>query len=190
MQRVRELAAGQPDHHIAEQLNAEGLRTQTSKTWTAQRVQNLRKSHHIVTGCKVTPAEPGPRGDGLISAASAARALEVSDSLIHLWAKQGVLTYDQRVFASYLWVRLTDADRRRLDGSADSTAFPTFAEVMARTGLSRDELWEQVRTNHYVAYRARRGQAWEYRLQPVDNRPYDNDPSVVGPNEGGTTRYG
>jgi hypothetical protein len=47
--RLRELAQSLPDHQIAEQLNAEGIRTQTGKLWTYARVASIRKQHRIPT---------------------------------------------------------------------------------------------------------------------------------------------
>src|ERR1700760_4353483 len=50
-----ELARMQPDHQVADRLNAEGLRTRTGKNWTYARVHSMRKQHDIPTGCPLVP---------------------------------------------------------------------------------------------------------------------------------------
>lgn len=167
VQRIRAWAATCPDHLIAERLNAEGLQTQTGKRWTYQRVHGIRKQYQIATACPVDPASCAPRGDGLISVKAAAERLKVSDSLVNLWAKQGVILSDQRRVGSVRWVRLSEADLARLDGSTMSDDFPTIIEVMEQHGLTRDEVWALVRAGSYTAYRARHGRSWEWRLMPT-----------------------
>ncbi len=73
VERLRELATRLPDHQIAQLLNAEEVRTPTGKSWTAKRVASLRKQHAISTACPVEPGAVAVRGDGLLSAAEAAR---------------------------------------------------------------------------------------------------------------------
>jgi len=168
VERIREMTRCLPDHQIAERLNAEELRTQTGKEWTYERVRSIRKQHHVPTNCPLDPTQSTPRGDGLVSAKTAAEMLKVSPSLIHLWAKMGVLVYDQRVSASKRWVRVTQADLARLDGSMDCAHLPTIAEVMMERNLARNEVWGLVRTDQFVAYRSKVGENWEWRLKSVD----------------------
>lgn len=168
VQRIRELAATDPDHRIADQLNAEGVRTRTGKAWTYQRVLSIRKQHRIPTCCPLDPTGPRPRGDGFVSVETAAQALHVSPSLVHVWAKHGVLISDQRVAASKLWVRVSEADICRLNGSAECGKLLTITEIMTQRQLTRDQIWNLVQDGHYIAYRARRGQCWEWRLQWAD----------------------
>jgi hypothetical protein len=98
--------------------------------------------------------------------AAAARRLGVSPSLVHVWVRQGVLTYDQRRSASRVWVRLDGGDLARLDGSSPlAPHLPSFGEVMRAEHLSRDEVRERVRHGEYRAFRARHGRCWEWRLQ-------------------------
>jgi DNA invertase Pin-like site-specific DNA recombinase len=167
VERLRALAQQYPDHHIAAQFNAQGIRTQTGKAWTYQRVQSIRKQHAIPTACPVDPSGQTVRGDGLLPVRQAAAALGVSPSLIHVWVQQGVLTSEQRTAQSYRWVQLTDADRRRLDGQQDWRQFPTVQQVMHQHSWSRQAVWEAVRMGHYMAYRHAAGQRWEWRLRQV-----------------------
>lgn len=164
LQRIRELAPRQPDHHIAERLNSAGLLTQTGKPWTYQRVKSIRKQHDIPTGCPLDPQQSTPRGDGLISVKTAAQLLQVSPATVHLWAEQGVLVSDQRVKASKLWVRVDETDLVRLNGSRPVEHLPTFNDIMSQRQLSREAVWSLVRAGEYLVYRAAQGQNWEWRL--------------------------
>jgi hypothetical protein len=169
--RLRTLAQHLPDHRVADQLNADGLRTQTGKEWTYARVASIRKQHHIPTACPLDP-EAGAgtgRADGRVSVTVAAQRLGVSPSLVHVWIQQGALASEQRTRQSYCWVRLTDADLARLDGRHDWRRFPTVRQVMRERGWSRAEAWAHVRAGEYLAYRHRTstGQHWEWRLQAL-----------------------
>ena len=114
-----------------------------------------------------------PRADGRISAKTAAERLGVSPALVQIWTQHGVLSCDQRCTGSKLWIRLTDDDIARLDGSADVSDLPSLTELMNETGLPRDTLWSQVRRGLYTAFRTSRGRGqWEWRLlrQPIPVR--------------------
>lgn len=165
--RLRELAQRLPDYEIAEELNREGVTTQTGKVWTAGRVGSIRKQHQIPTACPLDPGAGPTRGDGRITTAEAARRLGVSPALIHVWIHQGVLASEQRTVMSYQWVELTETDVGRLDGQRDWSCFPSVREVMRATGLGREEVWAEVRAGAYVAYRQAAGRRWEWRLQQV-----------------------
>jgi hypothetical protein len=80
--------------------------------------------------------------------------------------QHGVLAHDQRCSASKVWVRLDENDLARLDGSSPvAPHLPSFGAVMRAERLSGDELWNRVRRGGYRAFRARRGQCWEWHLQ-------------------------
>ena len=168
VERLRELARRLPDHQIAEQLNAEEVRTPTGKPWTPQRVSSLRKQHAIATACPVEPGAVAIRGDGLISVAEAARRLHISSSLVHVWVGHGVLTGDQRGAGSALWVRLTDQEVSRLSGDAAGADFLSIRDLIRRHECSAEEVWQFVRTGDYLPYRRRAGGRWEWRFCPQD----------------------
>ncbi len=164
--RLRELARALPDHKVAERLDAEGLCTRTGKAWTYARVHSMRRQHGIATACPLHTREADGRADGLMPVAAVARRLGVSPSLVHVWVRQGVLTYDQRRSASRVWVRLDGSDLARLDGSSPlAPHLPGFGEVMRAEHLSRGGVWERVRRGEYRPFRARHGRCWEWRLQ-------------------------
>src|SRR3954467_14282911 len=166
IRHLAELARHDPDHRIAARLNAEGLRTRTGKPWTYARVFSMRKQHGIATACPLSTRDAIPRADGLIPAKAAAQRLGVSPSLIHVWVGHGVLDHDQHRPSSKVWVRLSEDDLARLDGSsALGPDLPSLGQVMHREGFSRDALWDRVRQGEYRAFRVAHGQGWEWRLQ-------------------------
>ena len=168
VERLRELALRLPDHQIAELLNAEEVRTPTGKSWTAKRVASLRKQHAISTACPVEPGAVAVRGDGLLSAAEAARRLQVSRSLVHIWVGHGVLSGDQRSAGSDLWVRFTEHDLARLSGQVPCADFLSIRDLMRRHQCSAEEVWQYVHRGEYVPYRRRAGGRWEWRFRPQD----------------------
>jgi DNA invertase Pin-like site-specific DNA recombinase len=168
VERIRQLTPTTPDHQIAAQLNADGVRTKSGKEWSFRRVTSLRKTYQIPTGCPLNTRHTHTRGDGLVSTTVAAKMLKITLSLVQYWITHGVLVCDQRVTGSRLWVRMTTEDLKRLDGSFDSGELPTIKQVMKSTGLTRDEIWKRVREGRYIAYRAARGQSWEWRLRETE----------------------
>jgi hypothetical protein len=169
--RLRDLAQRLPDHQIADQLNAEGVRTQTGKAWTPQRVASIRQQHAIPTACPVEPDASGARADGLLSSKAAARRLGISCQSVHLWVQHGVLAADQRVPGSVLWVRVTAADVARLDGSAPDDGLLTMPELLAGGRQTREEVWAAVRAGRSQVYRVRAGGNWAWRFAPLPATP-------------------
>lgn len=165
LQRIRDLAPTHPDHRIAEVLNAEGITTQTGKAWTYDRVRAMRRQHHIPTGCPIDTHQQTARGDGLVPVKTAAKLLNVSPSLINLWANHGILYSDQRVNTSKRWVRVDEQDLTRLNGSLPCDHLPTIADIMEQHHLTRDKVWALVRQGYYIAYRVKLGKNWQWRLE-------------------------
>jgi len=190
LRRLAELAHSWPDHQVADGLNAEGLRTRTGKEWTYARVHSMRKQHGIPTGCPLKPHLAVVRADGLVSSRTAAERLRVSASLINLWVKHGVLSHDQRMPTSKVWVRLNEEDVARLTGTtADAVSLPTFGSVMAQAGLTQHELWQQVLMGRYLPYRVRRGQTWQWHLKEACPTDTPKPPPTVRRNRKGNTPY-
>ena len=189
--RIRELSRDRPDHAVAQALNAAGLRTQTGKEWTYARVQSMRKLYAIPTGCPIRTGSMEPRADGRCSGRAAARRLGVSASLVHLWVQHGIISCDQRCSRSKLWVRLTDTDIARLDGSADVSGLPTLTEVAEATGMEREAIWTRIRQGDYIAFRTSRGRGqWEWRLQEHPAAGETASPGSIDGNQQRRKQYG
>jgi len=169
LRRIRELAPHHPDDRIAERLNAEGLRTGKNLNWTTSRVAKVRQRQAIPTGCPCHVQGPGPRGDGLIPAAEAARRLGVDASTVTIWFRQGVLDGHQRKPGSPVWVRLSEADRRRLDGSTSPRCdLLTVRRAARRLGVATEEVWELIRAGRLIPYRLRAKNHWRWHVQLPD----------------------
>ena len=189
--RIRELSRDRPDHAVAQALNAAGLRTQTGKEWTYARVQSMRKLYAIPTGCPIRTGSMEPRADGRCSGRAAARRLGVSPSLVHLWVQHGIISCDQRCSRSKLWVRLTDTDIARLDGSADVSGLPTLTDVAEATGMEREAIWTRVRQGDYIAFRTSRGRGqWEWHLQEHPAAGETASPGSIDGNHQRGKQYG
>jgi hypothetical protein len=117
LERIRALAERLPDDRIAERLNAEGATTRQGLPWTYHRVQRVRTCHRITTACPITPQGSYPRGDGLVPLRSAAASLGVSPAALRHWQRWGFLQADQKGADAPVWVRLTQDDLARLDGT-------------------------------------------------------------------------
>jgi hypothetical protein len=172
VERLRTLAQQVPDDRVSEILNAEGLTTRMGLSWTPERVRHIRAYHGIPTACPVMPQDSEMRGDGLISVRAAAERLGVVPSSFTHWCTWGYVQTEQRGPGSPLWLRLTDEDFARLDGTLGNQGYGrwTLRQAMHALGLTRGEIWERARQGEFIAYRAHVGDHWEWRLSPVDEQ--------------------
>lgn len=106
--RIQQLAAEQTDEQIAESLNHEGWTPGLGGTFSEGKVQWIRYTHHITSGCPKGPSAcpTGQRGDGRYSARTAAELLNVNVSTIADWCRSGVLNYVQDTPHGPRWIRL------------------------------------------------------------------------------------
>jgi len=170
--RIRTLAQQHPDDRISEILNAEGLTTRMGFSWTPERVRHIRAYHGIPTACPIMPQDSETRGDGLISVRAAAERLGVVPSSFTHWCKWGFVQTEQRGPGSPLWLRLTEEDFARLDGTAGNQGYGQWTLLQAKhaLGLTREEIWERARQGEFIAYRTHVGDHWEWRLSPTDDQ--------------------
>jgi hypothetical protein len=169
LQRIRALAQRLPDALLADQLNGEGLTTRRGWCWTERRVQHLRAYHQIPTGCPNLPRDAQPRGDGCVPLRVAAAMLGVAPGALAHWRKWGFLHLEQRGRDSPCWVRLTDEELARLDGTLASQGCGrwTLREAERALEVDRTGIWERARRGELIGYRARVGARWEWRLSPT-----------------------
>jgi DNA invertase Pin-like site-specific DNA recombinase len=168
LERIRDLAQSQPDELIATTLNQEGWRTYTGQPWTRQRVAGVRRKNHLPSACPWVSSSPGPRGDGLISAAQAAQQLGVTPSMIADWFRRGLLTGQQRRPGTPIWLNLTAQDRARYDGSA--TLAPDLIPLQdapIRLHLTPQQLAQQVQAGQLLTYRLLIKTGWRWYIQPA-----------------------
>ncbi len=170
VKRIRGLAQQVSDDRVSEVLNAEGLTTRMGLSWTAERVRHIRAYHGIPTACPVMPQDSETRGDGLISVRAAAERLGVVPTSFAHWCTWGYVQTEQRGPGSPCWLRLTEEDFARLDGTLGRQGYGrwTLPQAKHALGLTREEIWERARHGEFIAYRAHVGDHWEWRLTPVD----------------------
>ena len=163
--RIRELAQHHTDDQIADILNADQVPTATGKTWNLHRVESVRKAFKIPTNCPYYTKAKGPRGDGLIAVSEAADRLGVSRTMILDWFRQGLIVGHQRKRQTPIWVRLTEDDVKRLNGSTPLR--PDLVEIgeAARIlGMTTEQVWEQVRAQQLIPYRLFIKNRWRWHV--------------------------
>jgi DNA invertase Pin-like site-specific DNA recombinase len=178
LDRIRALAQQQPDDRVAALLNAEGLRTRTGLPWTYSRVGLVRHRHGIPTTCPIVPQADGPRGDGRVSVATVAAQLGVARSVIGRWCRCGFLDAEQKATLDPRWIRLTADDLARVDGTLAAQGYGRWRirEAQRVLGLSEEALYQQLRDGTLLAYRARIGDHWEWRVSCTDDQPLPSHP--------------
>jgi DNA invertase Pin-like site-specific DNA recombinase/DNA-binding transcriptional MerR regulator len=166
IRRVRELAQRHPDDQVAAILRAEGTKTARDGVWTTERVRHFRNKHKIPTACPYVTPNPGPRGDGLIKTAEAAERLGVTPSMIADWFRRGLLAGHQRRPGTPLWVRLTEEDLRRLNGSASLTPdLVPVKEAPAALELLPEQMKHEIRAGRLLTYRLFIENRWRWYVQ-------------------------
>jgi len=170
--RLRQLAHHLSDDQIATQLNAEHFPTATGLPWTLDRVRSVRRKHKIPTACPLGTPAPGPRADGLVKSTEAAQRLNVHPSMISQWFRQGLLSGKQRKPGGWLWIRLSEEDLRRLDGST-----PWQPEMIPLIGapqildLTPNQIYAMIVAGELSAFRIRSQDAWRWFLLPTSPIP-------------------
>ncbi len=165
VEQIRELAQHHPDDEIARLLNEAEIPTATNQSWTLRRVANARKYYDIPTACPYFTHTQGPRGDGLISTREAAEQLGTSPSMIAHWYRQGLLVGHQHGRQKALWVRLTDDDLRRLDGSiSPQPEMEAIPDVMRTLNLTPEQLRTEIQAGRFLPYRLWVNNRWRWYL--------------------------
>lgn len=182
LERIRLLARRHSDDRVAAILNAEGGRTRKTLPWTYGRVGDVRRRHGIPTACPIVPTGTGPRGDGLVPVATVATQLGVARSVVGSWCRCGFLAAEQKAALDPRWIRLTADDLARLDGTLAAQGHGRWRlrEAQHALGLSEEDLYQRVREGKLVAYRARVGEHWEWRVSPSDQQQREAPPQPVG----------
>jgi hypothetical protein len=175
LERIRDLAQRHSDDAVAAILNAEGLRTKMGLSWTYLRVGQIRLRHGIPTACPIIPQGAGPRGDGLVPVGTVMEQVGISRSVVGYWCRCGFLHAEQKAALDPRWIRLTDEDRARLDGTLAAQGYGRWRlrEAQRLLALTEEELYQRVRDGELIAYRAHIGDHWEWRVDRVDQAPHD-----------------
>jgi DNA invertase Pin-like site-specific DNA recombinase len=171
-ERLRQLAQHLSDDQIADRLNAEAFPTATGLSWTLERVRAVRRKHRIPTACPLGTPHCGPRGDGLLKSSEVAQHLDVHPSMISQWFRDGLVAGHQRKPGGWLWIRFTDADRHRLDGSALwLPEMIPFFDAPHILGVTQEQLRAMIKTGRFTAFRLHQQDAWRWFLLPTVPNP-------------------
>jgi len=148
-------------------LNADQVPTATGKTWNQRRVESVRKNHGIPTTCPYFTPESGPRGDGLTAAPEAAKRLGVSSSsMIAYWFRKGLLPGHQRQPQAAVWVRLTEEDISRLNGSASlQSGMVPVQQVPEALDMTPEQMRDEIRAGRLLTYRLIINNRWQWYVQ-------------------------
>jgi hypothetical protein len=94
----------------------------------------------------------------------------------------GFLHAEQKAPLDPRWIRLTEEELARLDGTRAAQGYGRWRLREARRvfGLSEDELHQRLRDGALIAYRAHIGNHWEWRVDTADQIPQKRANQPVG----------
>lgn len=149
---VRQLVGLYNDAEISGVLNQRGRVTPKGLPFNRDRVHQLRKRHGI-------PAHARRAGDSkapVVGVIEASRQLEVSDSTIYRWIREGLIAAEPAIAGAPCRIRLTDALRQRFCAEPPDGFVP--AQTAARRlGVSRQRIWQRIRDGDLQARHITRG---------------------------------
>jgi hypothetical protein len=89
--------------------------------------------------------------------------VDISRSVVGCWCRCGFLHAEQKTALDPRWIRLTEADLARLDGTRAAQGYGRWRLREAREvfSLTEEELYQRVRDGELIAYRAHIGDHWE-----------------------------
>ena len=128
-----------------------------------------RHPHRLSDGA----AGDAARGDGRLPVKGVAGALGANVAAVCEWLRWGFLAAERLAPTDPLWVRLTDEDVARLDGTraAEGHGRWRLREAQRRFGLSREEIRQGTRAGRFIAYREWTGARWAWRVSPAHDPP-------------------
>ena len=160
---LRRLAAHYPDNVIAGILNRQERKPAYGGQFTAGSVANLRRYHNIP---RFEPASEFPSGE-VLPIQKAAQVLGVAASTLHRWVNAGFVAGEQLTPGAPWRIRITEDLRKLLVDTAPPDYVPV-AEAMRRLGVSRQTVWQRVKSGELEAVRVREGKRKGLRIRVVD----------------------
>ena len=152
---IRNLSRHYNDRTVARVLNKHGRRSARGLPFSVELVRGLRRYHGI-------PAYVPPKAaDGAscvpVSASKAAREFGCDPATVYRWIKAGLVPVDDPgVEGAPLRVRMTDELRARCRPQAPE-GFVPVATAMQRLGVSRQTIWNRIRTGQLESCHVTRG---------------------------------
>jgi biotin operon repressor len=160
---LRRLAAHYPDNVIAGILNRQERKPAYGGQFTAGSVGSLRHYHNIP---RFEPANESLSGE-VLPIQKAAKVLGVAASTLHRWLNAGFVAGEQLTPGAPWRIRITEDLRKLLVDIAPPDYVPV-AEAMRRLGVSRQTVWQRVKSGELEAVRVREGKRKGLRIRVVD----------------------
>lgn len=156
---VRRLAVHYPDAQIAGILNRQSRRTPRGLSYTAVRVQGLRKYWGIE---RHQPDDNPPPGEAL-TVRDAAAELGVAPSTLHRWLGDGFIAGEQDTPGAPWRIRMTDQLRALFVEDAPEGWLPMLEATLA-LGVSRQTVLQRVKRGELRAVHVRTGRRKGLRI--------------------------
>jgi hypothetical protein len=163
---IRRLAAHYPDAQIAGILNRQGRRTPRGLSYTAGRVQGLRK----YWGIPRHQPDDNPRQEEVLTVKRAATELAVAPSTLHRWLNDGFIAGEQVTPGAPWRIRMTDQLRALFADDAPDGWLPMLEATMA-LGVSRQTVLQRVKRGELEAVLVRRGRRKGLRINVPRRQP-------------------
>jgi DNA invertase Pin-like site-specific DNA recombinase len=160
---LRRLAAYYPDDIIAGILNRQGRKPAYGGQFTAGHVGNLRRYHNIP---RFEPASQSSC-DEVLPVQKAAKILGIAASTLHRWLNAGLVAGEQLTPGAPWRIRITEELRNLFVDTAPPDYVPVV-DAMRRLGVSRQTLWQRVKSGELEALHVRQGQRKGLRIRVVD----------------------
>jgi DNA invertase Pin-like site-specific DNA recombinase len=160
---LRRLAAYYPDDIIARILNRQERKPAYGGQFTAGHVGNLRRYHNIP---RFEPASESPCGE-VLPVQKAAKILAIAASTLHRWLNAGLVAGEQLTPGAPWRIRITEELRNLFVDDAPPDYVPVV-DAMRRLGVSRQTVWQRVKSGELEALHVRQGQRKGLRIRVVD----------------------
>jgi len=160
---LRRLAAHYPDDIIAGILNRQKRQPAYGGQFTAGHVGNLRRYHQMP---RFEPPCESLSGE-VLPVQQAATILGVAASTLHRWLNAGLVPGEQLTPGAPWRMRLTEALRNLFVDTAPPDYVPVV-DAMPRLGVSRQTVWQRVKSGELEALHVRQGQRKGLRIKVVD----------------------
>ena len=163
MSLLRRLAAHYPDNIIAGILNRQDRKPAYGGRFTAGHVGSLRRYHNIPC-CE--PVNESPCGE-VLPIQHAAKVLGIAASTLHRWLNAGLVAGEQLTPGAPWRIRITEELRNLFVDTAPPDYVPVV-DAMRRLGVSRQTVWQRVKSGELEALHVRQGQRNGLRIRVVD----------------------
>ena len=163
---LHRLAVYYPDPVIAGILNRQQRKPAYGGQFTAGHVGNLRRYHNIP---RFEPATETPSGE-VLPIQKAAKVLGVAASTLHRWLNAGFVAGEQLTPGAPWRIRITE-DLRNLFVDTAPSDYLSVMDAKRRLGVSRQTLWQRVKSGELEALHVRQGKRKGLRIRVVDSTP-------------------